>query len=528
MNLVLIALSCSLSTSLRMSYNNENPTYWFSPFFPEEGLQEFNVRAIALGVNDIFDSQWEGRANGTIGVLLGDDSSGKFREDYGFRAMELGMVGLVAWTSWEPDHFAEFYDPSVLHNINIPYVSVRLEDRELMRGMIESGNATITLLSSDSPNGWPEALNSVWYKVIWRGMLSAYALILSVIAFVALLKWFWYWQRAKTFSRIAVLCLVVEFICCVERAIFHMIGGLVGCRTVAWPGLRLMYTVTLPLNFLTTALTAAYLHEVLTTKSPLGTMVQKTQKPLCCLSIYYLLTDWPFSLISSFSLFFGSGVLATISSGMLTVGTGITAILLLYITIRLGRYYQKKTPKKTDRSSVGRTSEGNKDDAKSESKAPPDRLKELVSRVQISTFWLLWTTLGFIFTLLPQFHEPVGYAVINIWIFIGLNTTSLMHILAYGKTPRMARRGTSVSMSMRSSIDNNGSQPSRKPKMPNLAVVAPVDSQGGSSRTDVEAPDSSDRSDAESRHHAISVSDQMTTDLMQPRKLTEGYDELEG
>jgi len=322
-------------------------------------------------------------------------------------------------------------------------------------------------------------------------------------------------------------------LCCVERAIYCGIGGFIGCRTIPWPALRMMYTMTLPLNFLTTALTAAYLHEVLTTKSPLGTMVQKTKKPLCCMTIYYLLTDWPLSLISAFNLFLGSGVLGSISSGLLTAGTGITACLLLYITIRLGRYYHKKTPKNNnERSSVGRASSGRSSVGSKEEKekAPPDRLKELLSRVQISTFWLLWTTAGLAATLLPQFHEPVGFAVINIWIFTGLNTTSLMHILAYGKTPKIVSRS---SISMRASASDNTVV--RKPKMPNLAVVVPADSSSVGSH-DSPKPSSPTESvdpsslDGSLRTHASSVDeDLLRAQLVDERRLTaEGYDELEG
>jgi len=245
-----------------------------------------------------------------------------------------------------------------------------------------------------------------------------------------LVLWGRHYAATKSYSKIAVLCLVVELICCLERAAYVGLGGLLACRTVSWPLMYFLYTGTLPFNYLTTALTVAYLHEVLTTKSALGTMVDRTRKPLLGLSIYYFVSCWPISIVAGFNLFESSALLAEITSGLLTAGTGVTAVLLLYITIRLGRYYKKKNPQKKEKERGSVTAgKGAKDDA------PPDRLKELVNRVQWSCVWLLFTTAGFVATLTPQFHTAIGWIIINYAIFVGLLMTSFLHILAYGKPP---------------------------------------------------------------------------------------------
>lgn len=329
--------------SLILHYQDTR-SYYFSPFFPE-GPKSFNFTSPAVAIADLFSNVWEDvphlredKLEGKIGVLTGEDKDGKWREDYVFRAQELGLVGLVVWTSWTPDHFSEI-GRSDFSKLRIPCVSMNLADLRSIQTLIEDGNASITLNCLDSPNAWTNVFESLAFLLLFKIGLCVLSLVLSVVAIHRLYLWFVYFRACKNFSKIAVLCLSVELVTNIERALYFALGGVGGYPRYPFSMMRILYTVSLPLTYLTTALTAAYLHEVLTSRAPLGTFVKKTKKSLLALTIFYCLTDWPLSVLSALQVG-GSALLATISASLLTAGMALTAILLMFITCKLQLYFK--------------------------------------------------------------------------------------------------------------------------------------------------------------------------------------------
>lgn len=414
----LVFLLAPFVAALRLYGNSSsNYTYYFSPFFPE--APKPNITAPAIVVPNIFDPQWkrdDPQLSGKIGVWIGDDPPGTFREDFVKRAAFIGLVGLVGWTSWVPEHFFEI-DHSDRRLLTIPYVTVQKDELASLQAIVDAGGAEITLLD-DSPNEWMIMFDSLEFYILWRVGLGIGSVLLALLAAQKLYLWYVNYRASKFFSQIAVLCLIVELLCNIERAGFFALGGLGGTRQVSWKFIRVALSISFPLTYLTTALTVAYIHDVLTATSPIGTMIAKTRKPLLCLTIFYLITDIPVSIVSAYRISSQALLLASISSLGITVGLTITAGLLLYIVIRLRRY-QKKSTKPVLKGGP----------------PTPDRLAILLDRVQVSAYCLFFTTVASIFTQTSYFAHPKGFVVIQAMILVGLMTTSYLHIVAYGRTP---------------------------------------------------------------------------------------------
>lgn len=311
-------------------------TYYFSPFFPEGPKP--NVTAPAIIIPDLFDESWQHNdplLSGKIGVWIGYDPARTFREDFVHRAAYVGLVGLVGWTSWVPEHFFET-DMSNRNLLTIPYVTVHKDDLIPIQAVVGAGGAEIALLE-DSPNEWMILFESLEFFLLWRVGLGLSSAFLALLSIQKLYLWYSNYRATKFVSQIAVLCLVVELLCNIERATFFYFSG---TRQVGWKFTRISFSLSFPLTYLTTALTVAYIHDVLTSTSPIGTMLARTKKPLLCLTIFYLVTDVPISIISAFRISAGL-ILATISTLAITVGLTITAGLQLYLVIRLRRYQKK-------------------------------------------------------------------------------------------------------------------------------------------------------------------------------------------
>jgi len=188
MFLLPVLLQWCLCSALQFHHEGQSD-YYFSPYLMEEGLQVFNVTALCIVVNpeEFWDATWDDPAKGAAGkiaVLVGTDHSGKFRDDYAFRAMELGMMGVVDRTSWVPDHFGQIRDPDALVNIDIPYVSISEDDNAAINRSVDfiNGIAMMTLMSDDSPNTWPTMFESWGYIIVWRGALAVFGFVLGCIA----------------------------------------------------------------------------------------------------------------------------------------------------------------------------------------------------------------------------------------------------------------------------------------------------------------------------------------------------------
>lgn len=438
------------SDGLVFHYQSVN-SYFFSPFFPG-GVSHFNLTAPAFAISDVFSTTWDNTPHrmllqGKIGVLTGEDKRGKWREDYVYRAQELGLVAVVVWTTWSPDHFLEIGSTDFTA-MRIPCVSLKLSDMRSIQAMVETGNSSMSLNSEDSPNQWTIMFQSLYFTVLFKAGLGSVSVALVLAAMHRLYLWYAHYSFARSFSKIAVLCLSVELVINVERAVYFSLGGLGGYPRRPFPLVRILYTASLPLTYLTTALTTAYLHEVLTSKAPLGTFVQNTRKPLLALTLFFLLTDWPVSVLSALQIG-SSAVLVDISAGLLTAGMALTALLLIYITCKLQKYFNDKERKATERRgsqlsvTQRRTSLISSSSSPSISPVwggpPADQMKTLITRIQFSLFALLFSVTGMILTLSPVFHNALGFLCVNGIIFVGLAATSLLHILAYGRTPPLTK-----------------------------------------------------------------------------------------
>lgn len=449
-SLFIFLQSIFLVNSLRLHYNFSSSAYYFSPYFPE-GTKP-NVTAPAVLLPDLFDPMWQEndtRLTGRIAIWSGDDPPGEFREDFVHRGAFLGLVGLIGWTTWTPEHFFEI-DLSPHALLTIPYVTVHKDDMYEMIEVVKKGfsqgvEVEISLLE-DSPNVWMEVFNSLAFFILWQVGLGISSVCLALLAAQKLWLWYLNYRTSKFYSQIAVLCLVVEFLCNIERAGFFALGGLGGTRRASWTFIRVALSISFPLTYLTTALTVAYIHEVLTAKSPMGTMIAKTKKPLFGLVVFYLLTDVPISIVSAYRISPAALILASASGIGITVGLTVTAVLLLYIVYKL-RAYAKK--------SVAARGGAGKDGA---TPPPPDRLVVLLDRVQTSTYCLLFTTLASIMTQTPLFTKPQGFVAIQAAVLLGLMTTSYLHIVAYGRTPirQQAKKEKEREKYLRLSQSTNG------------------------------------------------------------------------
>lgn len=148
----------------------------------------------------------------------------------------------------------------------------------------------------------------------------------------------------------------------------------------------------------------------------------------------------------------------------MTVGQVVTALLLFYITFKLRAYVQACCTQSSPAQELSELESPRPSTRRvraTSSPMPPagtERLRVLLRRVQCSAYWMLFNTVAFVMTVSPTFSTPEGFVATNAFIFLGTHMVSLLHILAYGRTPPFARRSTATRKTCPSSKVSVGSQ----------------------------------------------------------------------